>query len=198
MEILAVGLGNPGAQYAQTRHNAGFWFIDAVAARDNAAFSAKFHGQFAKTPHYRLLRPATFMNDSGRAVAAASAYFRMSPESILVAHDEADLPPGAIKLKFGGGDAGHNGLADITRAIGGDYWRLRIGVGKRGGGDIARYVLSRAPHEESEAIDRAIDRALNVWQHICAGDWQTAMLKLHTPDEKTDAARSVCARTDGA
>lgn len=195
MDILVVGLGNPGEQYARTRHNAGFWFIDALAAREGASFSAKFHGQFASVAGCRLLRPSTFMNDSGRAFAAARAYFRLPLESVLVAHDEADLPPGAIKLKHGGGDAGHNGLADITRAAGGGgYWRLRIGVGKRAGGDIAGYVLSRAPQTEREQIDRAIHRALDIFPHIRAGEWQTAMLKLHTPEKTAEKSEQSAAQ----
>ncbi|MGI9297853.1 MAG: aminoacyl-tRNA hydrolase [Gammaproteobacteria bacterium] len=191
MGILVVGLGNPGEQYAHTRHNAGFWFLDALAAKIGATFANKFHGQFAATPGCRLLRPATFMNESGRAVAAARAYFRLPPENVLVAHDEADLPPGAAKLKFGGGDAGHNGLADISRALGGrGYWRLRLGVGKKSGGDIAGYVLSRASKSERTQIEDAVARALEIWPQIAAGEWQTAMLKLHTPaaDIKNAAA----------
>lgn len=191
MGILVAGLGNPGEQYARTRHNAGFWFLNALAEREGAKFAAKFHGHFAATPRCRLLRPAVFMNESGRAVAAARAYFRLPPESILVAHDEADLPPGAARLKFGGGDAGHNGLADITRALGGGgYWRLRLGVGKRPGGDIADYLLSRAPQEEREKIEGAIARALEVSPQMLAGEWQNAMLKLHTAD--------AAANSDGA
>lgn len=191
MGILVAGLGNPGEQYAQTRHNAGFWFLDALAAKVGAAFANKFHGQFAAIPGCKLLRPATFMNDSGRAVAAARAYFRIPAESILVAHDEADLPPGAARLKFGGGDAGHNGLADISRALGErGYWRLRIGVGKRNGGDIANYVLARAPKSERAEIENAILRALEIWPQIAAEDWQNAMLKLHSPAAPEKNARA--------
>ncbi|MGI9305674.1 MAG: aminoacyl-tRNA hydrolase [Gammaproteobacteria bacterium] len=189
MNPLVVGIGNPGAQYAATRHNAGFWFIGALAARLGAPLSPKknFHGDFAAAP-CRMLRPSTFMNHSGRAVSAVCRYFQIAPQNVLVAHDEADLPPGAVKLKFGGGDAGHNGLADISRALGArEYWRLRIGVGRNAnqdkGGDIAAYVLARAPQAERDNINRAISRALESWPQIAAGEWQNAMLMLHTPAE---------------
>ncbi|MBE8157914.1 MAG: aminoacyl-tRNA hydrolase [Betaproteobacteria bacterium] len=190
MKLLAVGLGNPGAQYADTRHNAGFWFINALAEKLCAAFSPKtnFFGDFAAAPTARLLRPATFMNCSGRAAAAAVRYFQIPPENILVAHDEADLSPGAVKLKFGGGDAGHNGLSDISKALGGqNYWRLRIGVGRGdAGADISDYVLARAPKAERELINGAIFRALDIWPQIANGEWQNAMLSLHTPPNTTD------------
>lgn len=181
--LLIVGLGNPGAQYALTRHNAGFWFIDRLAAHFAVTFSSKknFHADFAAAD-CRLLRPTTFMNHSGRAVAAACHYFRLSPAQILVAHDEADLSPGAVKLKFGGGNAGHNGLADISRALNSrDYWRLRLGVGQIPGA-MANYVLSRPPPAEREMIDSAIMRALNLWEDIAAGQWEKTMKILHTND----------------
>ena len=190
MGILVVGLGNPGEQYARTRHNAGFWFADALAARLGASFAAekKFDGHFAAIPGCRLLRPSGFMNNSGRAVAAVCSYFRIPIASVLVAHDEADLPPGVAKLKCGGGDAGHNGLADVSRALGGrDYWRLRLGIGKRPGGDIADYVLTRAPQKEREQIDSAVMRAVDVFPHIAKNEWQAAMLKLHTLPESNSA-----------
>lgn len=202
MGILVVGVGNPGREYARTRHNAGFWFLDALAERLEVAFAEKknFFGCIASLSSFasalpsscddespvsgtecRLLRPATFMNESGRAVAAVKQYFRIPVENILVAHDEADLPPGEVKLKFGGGHAGHNGLADIIRALGGrDFWRLRLGVGKLAGGDIADYLLSAPAKAEREKIDAAITRALNITPRIIAGQWQDAMLHLHT------------------
>ena len=202
MGILVVGLGNPGEQYARTRHNAGFWFVDALAARLGATFSGKFHGRFAAAAGCRLLCPSTFMNDSGRAVAAARAYFRLPADKVLVAHDEADLPPGAAKLKCGGGDAGHNGLADISRALGGrEYWRLRLGVGKRPGGDISDYVLARPTPPERAQIDEAIARALTAWTSIAAGEWQDAMRKLHAPaaaENETETAAAAANENSAA
>ena len=179
---LVAGLGNPGGRYADTRHNAGFWFVEALAANIGATFTAKktLHGDLAAAA-CRLFRPTTFMNDSGRAVAAATRYYRVPSAAVLVAHDEADLPAGKIKLKFAGSDAGHNGLADITQAIGGGYWRLRIGVGKPAIGDIADYVLSPPTPTEKEQITAAVQHALAVWETIQKGNWQTAMLALHTP-----------------
>lgn len=180
---LIVGLGNPGNRYAQTRHNAGFWFVESLAAKLGVTFTAKnaLHGDLAAAA-CRLLRPTTFMNDSGRAVAATAHYYKIPAAAVFVVHDEADLPAGKTKLKFGGGDSGHNGLADITRALGsGDYWRLRLGVGRCDTADIADYVLARPPNSEKEKIDDSIARILDLWELIQAGDWQSAMLKLHAP-----------------
>jgi len=132
---LVAGLGNPGREYAATRHNAGFWFADALAARLGAAFVAegRFHGQLAKSDGgLRLLKPSTFMNLSGRAVSAAMRFFDIGPDELLVVHDELDLDPGDAKLKLGGGHAGHNGLRDIVMQLGTpEFWRLRIGIGHR-------------------------------------------------------------------
>ena len=179
--MLAVGVGNPGAAYARTRHNAGVWFLRALAEAHGASFSPKksLHGELATVGGCRLLIPNTYMNESGRAAAAAAAYYKIAPEAMLVAHDEADLPPGAARLKFGGGDAGHNGLADIRRHLGGDYWRLRLGVG-RGGHDLADYLLSSPAEEERELIHAAILRAAAQWSDIAAARWQEAMQTLHT------------------
>ena len=136
---LIVGLGNPGGQYAETRHNAGFWFVDLLARKHGCVFrnESRFHGEtcriFQGSRECRLLKPATFMNRSGQAVSSLAAYFRIPPEQILIAHDELDLPPGTVRLKQGGGHAGHNGLRDIISALGGrDFWRLRIGIDRPG------------------------------------------------------------------
>ena len=182
---LAAGLGNPGDAYASTRHNAGAWFVDGVAGEVGVDFSNKSNvgGELASVPGgMRLLKPNTFMNESGQSVGAAARYFGVAPEEILVAHDEVDLPPGAARLKFGGGDAGHRGLRDVSRALGGrDYWRLRIGVGN-GVGGAGDYVLRKPPAAERELIDNALRRAMAVWDTIAAGDMQKAMLILHTAE----------------
>ena len=179
---IVVGLGNPCAQYANTRHNAGFWFIDALAAQLGANFSnkAKFHGDMA-IAGCRLLKPMTYMNLSGQSVARACQYFNIPAQAALIVHDDADLSLGIVKLKFGGSEAGHNGLADISRALDTkEYWRLRLGIGRDNRIDIADYVLGQASPEEREKINTAIRRALSVWQNIAAGDWQSATQILHT------------------
>src|SRR5664279_5039024 len=129
---LVVGLGNPGREYASTRHNAGFWFADALAAKLSALFGAegKFASEVAKTGDVRLAKPVTYMNLSGRAVTALARFFDIAPNEILVVHDELDLKPGEAKIKFAGGHAGHNGLRDIQAQLGSpEFWRLRIGIG---------------------------------------------------------------------
>ncbi len=185
---LVVGLGNPGAQYARTRHNAGFRFADALAAQLGASFAAeaKFAGDVAKAGDLRLLKPATYMNLSGRAVAAVARFFAIAPDAILVAHDELDLPAGDAKLKFGGGHAGHNGLRDVVPQLGtADFWRLRIGIGHPRDSDVpqqdvADWVLKPPRAEEAGPIDDAIRRALAAWPDIAAGEMKRAMTGLHT------------------
>ncbi len=184
---LLVGLGNPGREYEATRHNAGFWFVDAVA-RDHGAqlrTEPRFHGLAAKVSRGGhecwLLEPSTFMNDSGRAVAALARFYRIEPAEILVVHDELDLPPGGVKLKRGGGAAGHNGLKSIISHLGQDFWRLRLGIGHPGDREqVIHYVLEKARREEQELIDQALDRALAVWPELLEGRTEAAMLKLHT------------------
>ena len=187
---LIVGLGNPGKKYEGTRHNAGFWFVDEVARTARADFrhEARFQGEVARVPagDIWLLKPATFMNNSGRAVGALAGFYRIPPEEILVAHDELDLPPGEVRLKFGGGLSGHNGLRDVAPALATqDFWRLRIGIGHprdmpAGGGEPVDYVLHAPRAEDRKAIDDAIGKALAVWPLVAAHDLQGAMLKLHT------------------
>ena len=184
---MAVGLGNPGAQYAGTRHNVGFFFIDTLAQSAAADWTAKrgFSADWTKSENLFLLRPQTFMNNSGRAVAAAAHFWRLSPEQIVVIHDEVDLAPGIAKLKFGGGEAGHNGLRDISRALATrDYWRLRLGVGKpeNVNVDISDYVLQRTTSAENTAIEQGVERVLAVWSDFIGGDSEKAMLTLHTKD----------------
>jgi PTH1 family peptidyl-tRNA hydrolase len=182
---LLVGLGNPGSKYDQTRHNAGFWFVDRVAAEFNASFRthSKFQGQVAEILHRGrkifLLKPTTFMNLSGQSVQALSRYYDIPLEQLLVAHDELDLPPGTVKLKYGGGSAGHNGLIDMQRLGSADFWRLRIGIGRptHKGPD---YLLEPPTKTERKNIDNAIDHAMSVLESLLDGHMEKAMHRLHT------------------
>jgi PTH1 family peptidyl-tRNA hydrolase len=186
---LIVGLGNPGSGYAETRHNAGFWFVDLVARRFGGRLrnEAKFHGMLARVEpdgfDLRLLQPLTFMNRSGQSVAAVARYFDLPPHQILVAHDELDLPPGQVRLKQGGGHAGHNGLRDIMSALGSrDFWRLRIGIDRPPGpGSAVQYVLSRPGRAEARAIEDGLDLALDSLVDILSGRFPLAMNRLHAP-----------------
>lgn len=189
MVRLIIGLGNPGTRYEGTRHNAGFALLDALARRSGTGFrgEARFHGDTAQLPgtRVRLLKPGTFMNESGRAVQAMAAYFDIEPAQILVAHDELDLPPGTVRLKQAGGHGGHNGLRSIGRQLGAlDFLRLRLGIGHPGQADqVTPYVLGRAPAAEREALDGAIDRALDILPDVLDGRMEAAMQRLHTrPD----------------
>jgi PTH1 family peptidyl-tRNA hydrolase len=188
---MIVGLGNIGASYARTRHNAGFWLVDRFAARVHAAFrpERKFFGDMARTTvggnDVHLLKPSTLMNRSGQAVVAAALFYRILPDQILVAHDELDLPAGDVRLKLGGGTAGHNGLKDIkARLTQADFWRARIGVGHpRELGleqDVADFVLHVPRREEMDAIDGAIDRVDAVLELMIEGQFERAMMKLHS------------------
>ena len=162
---LIVGLGNPGPEYTATRHNAGFWFVEAIARQFNTTLTpeSKFFGLTARLSHpysdTRLLIPTTFMNRSGQAVGALATFYKIAPEQILVAHDELDLPPGVAKFKQGGGHGGHNGLKDIAQALANqtDFHRLRIGIGHPGhSSKVTGYVLGKAPSNEQNLIDDAI------------------------------------------
>jgi PTH1 family peptidyl-tRNA hydrolase len=184
---LFVGLGNPGDKYAATRHNAGFWWIDqlADASRSALMLDAKFFGLSCKlqpTSDCWLLKPTTFMNASGKSVAAIANYFKIQPNEILVAHDELDLPAGQSKLKFGGGHGGHNGLRDIHAALNtADYWRLRIGIGHPGNkAEVVNYVLKAPSKDEQTLIDDSIIKAAHLQSQLLKGDFENAMLKLHT------------------
>ncbi|MEK6591577.1 MAG: aminoacyl-tRNA hydrolase [Pseudomonadota bacterium] len=194
---LVVGLGNPGKKYAGTRHNAGFWFVERLAAATGARFSAdrKFHGDVAKLAtdggEIWLLQPATFMNGSGQAVGALAGFYKIAASDILVAHDELDLAPGVARLKFGGGVSGHNGLRDIRAQLGtADFWRLRIGIGHPREStateqEVVDYVLHAPRTEERSAMVDAITRSLEVWPLLAADKQEAAMLRLHT---KTQAS----------
>ncbi len=188
---LVVGLGNPGREYEATRHNAGFWFVHRVADAHGAGLrmEPRFHGLVARVSargrECWLLEPSTFMNASGRSVAALARFYKIEPQEMLVVHDELDLPPGGVKLKKGGGAAGHNGLKDIIAHLGADFWRLRIGVGHPGDrAQVINYVLEKPRKEEDDAIDAAIDRGLDVWPLLLDGNTEAAMLKLHTDQPK--------------
>jgi PTH1 family peptidyl-tRNA hydrolase len=192
---LLVGLGNPGSKYAATRHNAGYWFADAVASRFDAAFrdNSRFFGQLAELKvggqSLRLLKPTTYMNESGRSVAAVVQFFRLPVEDLLIAHDEIDLPPGVVRLKRGGGHGGHNGLRNIIPALGSpDFVRIRIGVGHPGHKDlVTSYVLNRPRSEEHVLIERALTDALGALELIVRGDFSRAMNSLHRKSEKPAA-----------
>jgi PTH1 family peptidyl-tRNA hydrolase len=182
---LVVGLGNPGADYAETRHNAGFWFCERLAHELGAGFAkeARYHGWVARArdADVWLLMPATFMNRSGQAVQALAHFYRIQPAEMLVVHDELDLPPGRSHLKFGGGLGGHNGLKDITSHLGTqDYWRLRIGIGHPGDrNEVVNYVLKPPRKDEAEEIGAAIDRSLLAWPQLSKADFNAAMQKIN-------------------
>ena len=183
---LIVGLGNPGPEYANTRHNVGFWFVDQIAAqlRVTLAPQAKFHGLAARAGELWLLQPTTFMNRSGQAVAALANFYKIAPSEILVIHDELDLPPGGIRLKQGGGNGGHNGLKDIQAKLGTpDFWRLRLGIGHPRTLGLAQpvvdFVLHQPRKEEMPAIEEALHRCRLAWPRMAGGDYASAQQQLH-------------------
>ena len=189
---LIVGLGNPGAEYLRTRHNAGFWLVDALAAGQGErwSFDGKLHGESCKVrvggePVW-LLKPATFMNKSGIAVASALRYYKIAPEECLVAHDDLDLPAGAARLKFDGGHGGQNGLRDIMAQLGhGKFHRLRLGIGHPGHKDqVTPWVLGRPSAQDEDAIVDGIARAMDVLPLAVDGQFDKAMQRLHTADGK--------------
>jgi PTH1 family peptidyl-tRNA hydrolase len=185
---LVAGLGNPGTRYEPTRHNAGFWFLDAVASRYGARFLAenRYKSEVARCSidgnDCRLQKPLDFMNRSGAPVAALAAFYRIPRSAILVVHDDLDLPPGTVKLKRDGGHGGHNGLRDLIPVLGGnDFLRLRIGIGHPGHrDDVVGYVLKAPSPVDRSLIDVAIDNAVEVLPDIIAGKINRAMKNLHT------------------
>lgn len=185
---LFVGLGNPGPEYEQTRHNAGFWWLEALARelRVNLTTDKSYHGLVARTSiqgqSVWLLAPQTFMNLSGKSVAALANFFKIPPQEILVAHDDLDIAPGEAKLKLGGSHAGHNGLRDIHAQLGTDqYWRLRLGVGHPGNkAEVVHWVLKKPMLDHRIAIDQAIDRALKALPQFLAGEMEQATRLVHT------------------
>lgn len=185
---LFVGLGNPGPQYLATRHNAGFWWVDQIASEQGCKLNneSKFFGEAGRLKSTGseawLLKPLTFMNASGRAVAALANFYKIPPEAIMVIHDELDLPAGSIKLKKGGGHGGHNGLKDIVACLGtNDFWRLRIGIDHPGDRNaVVNYVLNPPFRDEQKLIEEAIDKSTYILSSLITGQMEDAMLKLHT------------------
>jgi peptidyl-tRNA hydrolase, PTH1 family len=191
---LIVGLGNPGREYEKTRHNAGFWWVDAIAERKRASWKreTRYSGYTTKVEEgghdFSLLKPSTYMNESGRSVSALLRFYRIEPAQMLVVHDELDLPPGTVKLKMGGGTGGHNGLTDIVDALDTkDFWRLRIGIGHPGHKDlVADYVLDKARRAEQDAIDPPFERSLDLLPWLARGKMTDAMTWLHTAPKSPD------------
>jgi PTH1 family peptidyl-tRNA hydrolase len=185
---LIVGLGNPGADYAPTRHNAGFWFADRLAEKAGVRFchEAKLHGETARVTldghTFWVLKPATFMNRSGQSISAALRYFKIEPADLLVAHDELDLPAGTARLKFDGGHGGQNGLRDLFAHLGhGRFHRLRVGIGHPGHKDkVTPWVLGRPGRDDEISIQRSLDAALEQLPLLLRGDFSEAMKRLHT------------------
>lgn len=184
---LLVGLGNPGPEYEATRHNAGFWFIDEAARQlgANLAIERGYSGRAARVNRGEgpvwLLQPLTFMNLSGKSVAALARFFKIAPSEILVAHDELDLLPGQVKIKLGGSHAGHNGLKDIQAQLGSaDFWRLRLGIGHPGvKAEVINYVLRKPLAEQREAIDKSIEQSIKALDLLLSGNMEHAMMKIH-------------------
>lgn len=183
---LIVGLGNPGKEYAQTRHNAGFWFVEQLADRYGISLKAepKFHGFTGRGQieghDVRLLLPTTFMNRSGQSVVPFAKFYKVTPEAILIAHDELDMDPGIIRLKTGGGHGGHNGLRDIVPHIGPNFHRLRIGIGHPGSKErVSGHVLGKAPSSEQDLMDAAIDHALSKVKMLVDGQVSQAMNQIN-------------------
>ena len=186
---LIVGLGNPGSEYYQTRHNAGEDFVEELARQQGVTLKddKKYSGRTAETlignRKVRLLVPTTFMNRSGKSVAALANFYKIDPASILVAHDELDLEPGIARLKFGGGHGGHNGLRDIISQLGNnrDFARLRIGIGHPGNAKlVTNHVLKKAPAEEFRQIEDASYESTRRVEELVNGDWDSALKQLHT------------------
>jgi len=192
---LLVGLGNPGREYELTRHNAGFWWVDAYARKRGVSLRAesRYFGAAARTSiggrDLWLLEPATYMNESGKSVAALARFYKIEPDEILVVHDELDLPPGAVRAKLAGGHGGHNGLRDIHAHLGTlAFWRLRIGIGHPGDRNaVVGYVLHRPLAEEQRAIDEGIERSLDLADAMIDGAFESVMMKLHSKPPKPAA-----------
>jgi len=184
---LVVGLGNPGRQYEQNRHNTGYWFVDLLARRYGSDFKleSKFHGSACRVRvgagECWLLKPSTYMNRSGQSVSSLAKYFKIAPPQILVAHDELDLAAGEVKLKLGGGHAGHNGLRDTISAMGSkEFWRLRIGIDHPGARDqVVDYVLGNPSRDDAIAIESRLEVAADLFPRILAGESQAVMNELH-------------------
>lgn len=184
---LFVGLGNPGEAHQNTRHNAGFWWLDFVAKNHRLSFknNSKFFGFFSKNSEngeYYLLKPTTFMNESGKSVAAFANFYKLKPEEILIIHDELDLKPGKIKLKLSGGHGGHNGLKSISSALqSNNYWRLRIGIGHPGDKNlVSNYVLKKPQKLDDDKIQEAIFNSYKIFSLLVTGQFNKSLLNLHS------------------
>ena len=185
---LFVGLGNPGAEYEDTRHNAGFWWTEALARQLKVSLlpDKSYFAKVARTQvngnNIWLLEPQTFMNLSGKSVGALAKFFKIAPQEILVAHDELDVVPGQAKLKFGGSHAGHNGLRDIHAQLGtGDYWRLRLGIGHPGvKSEVIHWVLKKPMAEQRSLIQESIDRSVKAAELLIQGEMDKATVLIHT------------------
>jgi peptidyl-tRNA hydrolase, PTH1 family len=193
---LIVGLGNPGREYARTRHNAGWWFVDELAAKSHGSWrhDAREHTELARVAlagtELWLLKPTAFMNRSGAPVAAVANYYGIAATDILVVHDDIDLPPGTARLKHGGGHGGHNGLRDVMAHIGADFWRLRLGVGHPGSKDLVLdAVLDKPTAAEQQAIEQAMSRALELMPELLSVGAQKAMLELHSRNTDDPASK---------
>ena len=187
---IIAGLGNPEEKYERTLHNAGFWFVDALARKYGGSYryEKKFDADFCRINLHGedvwLVKPQSYMNCSGQPIRALLDYYRLEPTELLVAHDEIDLPPGTVRLKAGGGHGGHNGLRDIIRHCGADFLRLRLGVGHPGEKHkVTNYVLKRGSGDTEAAVERNIDEAIDVMTDLVDGDVNAAMKKLHTKDQ---------------
>ncbi len=205
---LIVGLGNPGPEYEATRHNAGFWFVDAVAAKlssrlapERSSFGLAARVNVEGRPLW-LLEPTTFMNLSGKSVAALARFFKIEPAEILVAHDELDLLPGQVRMKQGGSSAGHNGLKDIQAQLGSaDFWRLRLGIGHPGvKAEVIDYVLRRPPAAERVEIEKSIEQACEGLDLLIAGAMERATMKINArpPKPKPPRVEKAAAAGGGA
>jgi PTH1 family peptidyl-tRNA hydrolase len=198
---LFVGLGNPGPDYEATRHNAGFWWVDVLAAKLGARLASEraYQGHLARVAGPQgpvwLLQPMTFMNRSGVSVATLARFFKIEPAQVLVVHDELDVAPGQAKLKFGGSAAGHNGLKDIHGMLGTpDYWRLRLGIGHPGvKAEVVNYVLKKPSPDDREAIDRAIERSLAASELLMNGEMDRALAVIHAGPQRPKPPRPATA-----
>ena len=195
---LIAGLGNPGAEYEATRHNAGFWFVGDAARKLGATLQPEraYAGLMARVNHPAgplwLLQPMTYMNLSGKSVAALARFYKIAPEEILVVHDELDLQPGQARLKLGGSAAGHNGLKDIEAQLGSaGYWRLRLGIGHPGvKAEVVNYVLRKPAPDDREAIEKSIEQALGALDLIVGGEMERAMMKVHAKPPRPKPAEA--------
>ncbi len=192
-----IGLGNPGPDYARTRHNAGFWFVDRLAERYRGQFrvESKFHGELTRVQmggqDVLLLKPSTFMNRSGQSAQALAQFYKLAPTDLLIAHDELDLPAGTMKLKAGGGHGGHNGLRDLHRAFGDSYLRLRVGIGHPGDKNLVlNYVLGRPSKADETLILNGLDLAADAVETWLTRGWEKALTQLHTRESASSARES--------